>query len=120
MLGGKFFTKVANFFRTDVSEIIGAFFYGGKLFLLRMTDKIDSVEIDVKGNEPENLAEKISAICKERGWKTSAIGFCMQDDDVVTYQTAVDNIPEKEIAAFVKSWAVMQSGEDAVYSFTKV
>ena len=79
-----------------------------------------TVEVDAEIAEPESLAEKISFICRQKGWKTSLVGFCLREGDVVTFQTEVSNVPEKEISALVKSWAVAQAGVDAAFSFTKV
>lgn len=109
-----------KFFRQNLSEIIGAYFDGEKIFVVRLTKKFETVEIDADGSEPELLAEKISLVCTQKGWKTSSVGFCLQAEDAVTFQTEVGNIPEKEIPALVKSWAVAQAGAEAAFSFTKV
>ena len=109
-----------NFFREDTSEIIGAYFDGEKIFVVHLTEKFETVEVDSEIAEPESLAEKISLICRQKGWKTSLVGFCLREGDVVTFQTEVSNVPEKEISALVKSWAVAQAGVDAAFSFTKV
>ena len=112
--------SLKNFFREDTSEIIGAYFDGEKIFVVHLTEKFETVEVDAEIAEPESLAEKISFICRQKGWKTSLVGFCLREGDVVTFQTEVSNVPEKEISALVKSWAVAQAGVDAAFSFTKV
>lgn len=109
-----------KFFRQNLSEIIGAYFDGEKIFVVRLTKKFETVEVDADGAEPERLAEKISLVCIQKGWKTSTVGFCLQAEDAVTFQTEVGNIPAKEIPALVKSWAVAQAGAEAAFSFTKV
>lgn len=116
----KFLAWLTNFFRADLSEVIGAYFDGEKIFITRLTESFMTIELDATSNEPEHLAEKISLACKQRGWKTSAVGFCLQEGDAVTYQATVDNIPAKEIPSFVKSWAITQSGNDAVFSFDNI
>ena len=117
---GKFLAAAKKFFREEAGEIIGAYFDGEKLFVVRLTEKFETVELDAYGEELEQLAEKISLTCKERAWKTSAVGFCLREEDVVTFQTEVGNLPEKEIPAMVKSWAAAQAGNDAAFSFAKV
>ena len=119
MSGGKFFEQVKNFFREDLSEVIGAYFDGMKIFIVRMTDTLETAEIDADNSEIEHLAEKISLICHQRAWQTQAVGFCLQTGDAVTYQTDTANFPEKEIPAFVKSWATAQAGTDAVFAFMR-
>ena len=109
-----------NFFREDLSEIIGAYFDGEKIFILHLTEEFDMLEVDADGLKTEQLAEKISLACRQRGWQTSAVGFCLQDSEVVTFQAEVGNVPEKEIPALVKSWATAQAGEDAAFAFTRL
>ena len=116
----KFLASVKKIFREDISEVVGAYFDGEKIFVVRLTKKFETVEFDADSSDIENLAEKISLACKERGWKTSSFGLCLREEDAVTYQTAVGNLPEKEIPAMVKSWALAQAGKDAVFSFAKV
>jgi len=109
-----------KFFREDTSEIIGAYFDGEKIFIARLTENFETTEIDAPDTTIEELAEKISLTCRQKGWKASSVGFCLREGDAVTFQTEIDNIPEKEIPALVKSWALAQVGENAVYSFAKV
>lgn len=117
---GKILARVINFFREDLSEVISAYFDGEKIFVVRLTEKFETVEIDADNSEIEHIAQKISLVCRERGWKTQAVGFCLQEGDAVTYQTEVENIPEKEIPAFVKSWATAQTGKDSSSAFTRI
>ena len=119
MSGADFWSRAKKFFREDFNEIIGAYFDGEKIFVTRPAEKFETVEVDAEGLEIEQLAEKISLICKKRGWQTSAVGFCLRESDAVTYQTEVGNLPEKEIPEMVKTWASAQAGKDAVFSFTK-
>lgn len=111
---------IAKIFRADMSELIGAYFDGEKIFLARLTDKSETLEVDADGAEFEQLAEKILQVCSQRNWRTSAVGFCLQELDAVTFQTEVGNVPEKEIPAMVKSWAAAQAGADAAFAFTRV
>ena len=112
--------RLKNFFSEDLSEIIGAYFDGEKIFVVRLTENFEAVEVDADGAEPELLAEKISLVCAQKNWKTSAAGFCLREDDAVIYQSEISNLPAKEISAYVKSWAMAQRGKDAAFSFTKV
>lgn len=112
--------NVANFFREDLSEIIGAYFDGEKIFIARLTDKTETIEVDADIAEFEHVAEKIYLACTQRGWKISTVGFCLQDLDAVTFQTEVGNVPEKDLPAMVKSWAAAQAGIDAAFDFTRV
>lgn len=115
-----FLAAAKKFFREDTAEVVGAYFDGMKLFVVRLTEKFETVELDAEYAALEQIAEKISLTCKQRGWSTSSVGFCLQDGDAVIYQMAVDNIPAKAIPASVKAWAVAQAGKDAVFAFTKV
>ena len=113
-------TQLKSLFREKPGEVIGAYFDGEKIFVAKLAEDFESVEVDADGLEIEQLAEKISLVCAQKGWRTSTVGFCLREEEVVTYQIAVDNIPEKEIPAFVKSWAIAQTGKDAAFSFSKV
>ena len=119
MSGGKFFERAKNFFREDLREVIGAYFDGDKIFVVRLTDTLETAEIDADSSNSEHLAEKISLVCRQRGWQTKAVGFCLQEGDAVTYQTDATAVPEKEIPALVKSWATAQTGNDAVFAFMR-
>ena len=114
--GENFFTRAINFFREDVGEVVGAYFDGVKIFVVRLTESFETVEVDAESSELEHLAEKISLVCRQRGWQTSAVGVCLREDDAVIYQTEI-NFPGKEIASFVKSWSQAQAGIDAAFSF---
>lgn len=107
-----------NFFREDLSEVVGVYFDGEKIFIARLTEDFETAEVDAYGLEIEQLAEKISFACRQRGWRTSAVGFCLQDSDAVTNQMEVGNVIGKEIPAMVETWAKAQAGADAVFSFT--
>lgn len=117
---GEILKRLKKFFHEDMGEVIGAYFDGEKIFIVRLTEKFETVEADAYGLEIEQVAEKISLVCKQKGWKTSSVGFCLRQEDAVTFQTEISNVPEKEIPALVKSWAVAQAGADAIFSFTKV
>ena len=114
------FERLKNFFREDTSEIIGAYFDGEKIFIARLTEKIETIELDADGAELEQLAEKISLACTQRAWKISSVGLCLHEGEVVTYQTEVAKIPEKEIPSLVKSWSTAQPGNDKTFSFARV
>ena len=115
-----FLAAAKKFFREEAGETVGAYFDGEKIFIARLTEKFETTEVDAYGATVEQLAEKISIVCRQKGWRTSAVGFCLQDSDAVTYQTEVGNLPEKEIPAMVKTWAQVQAGKDAAFSFAKV
>ena len=51
---------ITNFFREDLSEVIGAYFDGEKVFIARLTEKFETIEFEAYGLEIEQLAEKIS------------------------------------------------------------
>ena len=86
----------------------------------RLTEIFETIELDADGAEIELLAEKILLACRQRGWKTSSVGFCLREEEAVTFLSEVGNVPEKEIPAMVKSWAVAQAEKDAVFAFAKV
>ncbi len=108
--------RLKKFFREDLEEVVGAYFDGEKIFLARLTEKLETFEVDADGVEPAHLAEKISLACVQKGLKTSAVGFCLQEGDAVIFQLDVSNLPEKDFPESVKSWAKAQAGADAVYS----
>lgn len=112
--------ELVEIFREEVGEVVGAYFDGEKIFLVRSAEIFETAELDAAGAELEQVAEKISVACRKRGWKISAVGFCLQDSDAVTYQVEVANVPEKELPAMVKSWAAAQSGTDAAFAFATV
>ena len=112
--------RLKKFFREDLSEVVGAYFDGEKIFVVRLTEKFEAVEVEAEGAELEQLAEKISLVCAQKGWRTSAVGFCLQEDDALTYRFEISKLPEKEFPTAVKSWAVAQAGADAVSSFVRL
>ena len=112
--------RLTKFFREDAGAIIGAYFDGEKIFISRLTKKFETVEIEADGAEISQVAQKISELCAARGWQKNSVGFCLQDADAVTFQTEINNLPEKEIPQMVRSWAVAQAGAEAKFSFTKV
>ena len=112
--------RLKKFFREDADEIISAYFDGEKIFISRLTKKFETVEIEADSAEIAELAEKILKICAEKGWKTNSVGFCLRNEDAVTFHTEINNLPEKEIPAMVKSWAVAQAGAEAKFSFIKI
>lgn len=112
--------KLRKFFREDTGEVIGAYFDGEKIFIARLTEKFETTTLDAPDATIEELAEKISLLCKQRGWRASSVGFCLREGDAVTFQTEVGNIPEKELPAMVKSWARAQAGAEAMFSFARV
>ena len=64
--------RLKNFFREDTDEVIGAYFDGGKIFIARLTENFATIELDAEGAELEQLAKKISFMCVQKNWKTSA------------------------------------------------
>ena len=116
----RFLALTKNFFREDTSEFVGAYFDGETIFLVRQTETFEVCEVAADGDDFERLAEKISAACRLRDWKTSAIGFCLRERDVVIFQTEISNVPEKDFPALVESWSRAQSGKDAASSFVTV
>lgn len=108
--------SVLQFFREDMGAVVSAYFDGEKLYVVRLTEKFETIEVEANGSEIEQLAEQIAQVCKQKGWATSTIGFCLREEDAVTFQTEVGNVPAKEIPALVKSWAFAQAGDDAVFS----
>ncbi len=116
----KFWELIKKIFRENAGEVLGVYFDGEKIFIARLTQKFETVEIDFDGSEIEKLAEKISQVCGQKNWKTTAVGLCLREEEAVTFQTETANVPEKEIPALVKSWAVAQAGADAKFSFIKV
>lgn len=115
---------ILDFLREDFSEVIGAYYDGEKITLSRhIEDEIESAEVNFSieddVSEIEQLAEKISFICSQRGWKTSKMGFCLREGAAVTLQTPPLNIPQDEIDNAVKSWATAQVGENALYTSIK-
>ena len=114
-----------NFFKEDFSEVVGAYFDGEKIYLShRINDTVENIdasfsitqEDDV--SEIEQLAEKISMLCSQRGWKTSKTGFCLREGAAVIFKTQFSGIPSNEIESAVKAWAD-SVGKDVLYSSIK-
>ena len=122
----KIFDWIRNFFREDSGEIVGVHHDGEKIFLARITNKLETFEtnfeIDFEKNisPVEQLAEKIFTICKERGWNSKKIALCLNEGDSVTFQPDFENIPQDKIESAVKIWAAAQCGENALYTSAKV
>ncbi len=114
-----------NFFRENNSEIIGVHFDEDKIFLARLTDTLETAEInfelDVDSNATaiEQLAKKISEVCQKRGWKTARMGLCLREGEAATFQTEFKNVPSDEIAEAVKIWAMAHVGNKARYTSIK-
>lgn len=111
---------IKKFFREDIGAVVSAYFDGEKIYIARLTEKFETVKVEADGSEIEQLAAKISQVCKQKGWETSRVGFCLREGDVVTYQSETTGISEKEIPSYVKTWAQAQAGAEAKFSFTKV
>ena len=86
---GKILELIKKFFRENIGEVIGAYFDGEKIFIARLTKKFETIEVDADGSELEQVAEKISQICKQKdwktSWKTSAVVFCLRAEDAMNY-----------------------------------
>ena len=113
---------IFDFFKEDYSEVIGAYYDGEKITLSRhFNDTVEFAEINFVAaidevTEIEQIAEKISVLCSQRGWKTSQMGFCLREGSAVTLQTPNINVPPNEIDDAVKSWAIAQIGKNALYT----
>lgn len=115
-----FLSAAKNFFREDIGEVVGAYFDGETIFLVRLTDTVETCEIASDGDDFAHVAEKISVVCRQRNWQTQSVGLCLREVDAVTYQTELANVPEKDFPAMVESWSRAQSGKDAANSFARV
>ena len=60
IFGQVIFLRLEKFFWENLSEIIGAYFDGEKIFVVRLTEKFETLEIDADASEIEHIAEKIS------------------------------------------------------------
>lgn len=114
-----------NFFREDLSEVLGVCYDGEKIFFARLTDKIETDEINFEisaDDTPaiEQLAEKIKIHCNKQGWQASKISLILREGTAVTFQTEFKNIPAAEIENAVKIWAAAHVGKDARYTFINV
>ena len=117
--------NILNFFREDLSEILGVYYEDEKIFLARLADNIETAEINFEINlndkTPfvEQLATKIKLECHKRGWQISKVAFTLRDGEATTFQTDFKNIPANEIANAVKIWAAANVGKDARYTSIK-
>lgn len=122
----KYFEQVKNFFREDFREVLGIYHDDEKIFLARLTKKFETAEVNFevdlndKISPIEQLAEKVSVICAQRGWKTSKVGLCLREGDAITFRTNFENVPPAEIDSAVKTWATSQAGKNAPYAFTEI
>lgn len=111
-----FIERVINFFREDVGEIVGVYFDGEKIFFAHLTDEVETEKINFQIADEENfspieqLAEKISVTCAKNGWKTSRLGICLRNDEVIFEQRYFENIPEDELNDAIKSWSKAAGG----------
>jgi len=121
-----FFDRFKNFFRADSGEVVGIYHDGEKIFLARLTDKLEVLEqdfeIDFADNisPAEQLAEKIFFICNQHGWRTSKTALCLQEGETVTFQPDFENIPAEKIESAVKIWAEAQVGKNALYTSAEI
>ena len=122
----KFFEQIKNFFREDSGEVVGIYHDGEKIFLARLSDKLETLEqdfeIDVLKKIPpaEQLAEKVFLLCSQRGWQTSRTALCLNEGETATFQPNFENIPAEKIESAVKVWAEAQAGANALYTSAKV
>ena len=121
-----FFDKLKNFFREDLGEIVGIHHDGEKIFLARLTDKIETLEQNFEFDFTENispaeqLAKKVFLLCSQCGWKTSKTALCLNEGETVTFQPDFENIPQEKIQDAVKVWAEANAGKNALYTSAKV
>ncbi len=120
MFVGKILEPIKKFFREDIGKIVSAYFDGEKIYIARLTEKFETVEVEADGSEIEQLAAKISQVCGQKGWETSMVGFCLREGDALTYQSETTGIPEEKFPEYVKAWAQAQAGAESKFSFTKV
>lgn len=116
-----------NFFKEDFSEVVGVYFDGEKIYLSRrINDDVENIDVNFSVtpedgvSEIEQVAEKISMICEQRGWKTSKTGFCLREGTVPIFQTRFSDIPSNEIEGAVKTWAESQVGKNSLYASIKL
>ena len=115
--------NVINFFREDLSEILGIYCNDDKIFMARLTEtaEIDfETDLNHKTSAVEQIAEKIKSECDKRDWKISKVGLILREGTATTYQTDFKNIPANEIENAVKIWAKAHVGKDARYTSIKL
>ena len=113
-----------NFLKEDFSEVVGVYFDGEKIYLSRNIDgNVESFDenfsVEDNVSEIEQLAEKISVLCAQRGWNTLKMGLCLREGVVTTFQTPLGVVPPNEIGNALKMWAISQVGENALYDSIK-
>lgn len=120
-----FIKILIDFFREDLSEILGVYYDGEKIFFARLTDKVemDEINFEIADNDTpaiERLAEKIKLHCNKNGWQASKISLILREGAAVTFQTDFKNIPAAEIENAVKIWAAAHVEKDVRYTFINV
>ena len=111
-----------DFFRADFSRILGVHCDDDKIFLVYNADKLEFAEINFEpdassaASNTEQLAEKIAAACKKRGWQNPKIALSLREGTAATFQTEFKNVPAKEINDAVKIWATAHVGKDARFT----
>ena len=113
-----------NFFREDLSEILGVYYDGEKIFFARLSDKIEMTEINFEianDNAPATLqlSEKIKLICNQNLWHNPKISLILREGTAATFQSDFKNIPAAEIKNAVKIWATAHVGKEARYTYIK-
>jgi len=117
--------NILNFFREDLSEVLGVYHDDEKIYLARLAEKIETAEINFeidlndKSTQIEQLATKIKNFCNLRSWKISKVALVLREGTAATLQTEFKNIPANEIANAVKIWAVATVGKNARYTSIK-
>ena len=113
--------NIKNFFQEDFSQVVGIYFDGEKIFLSRPNgENIESHFEADENNFAEQLAEKVLFLCNKQGWNNSKVALCLREGETVTFQPEFDNIPTNKIDAAIKSWAVAQVGENALYTSAEI
>lgn len=113
--------SIKNFFREDFSKVVGIYFDGEEIFLSRLDGENFSAHFEVEEeNFSEQLAEKVSVLCSQRGWENSKVALCLREGDSIVLPLDFDNIPENQIEAAVQTWAAAQAGQNALSTFAKV
>jgi len=121
-----FLELIKNFFREDIGEVVGIHHDGEKIFLARLTDKLETfdanfeIDFSEKISPAEQLAEKVILLCNQRGWSTSKTALCLNEGETVTFQPDFENIPAEKIKSAVKIWAEAQVGKNALYTSATV
>lgn len=111
-----------DFFRADFSRILGVHFDDDKIFLAYNADQFDFAEINFEpdassaASNTEQLAEKIAAACKKRGWHNPKIALSLREGTAATFSSEFKNIPANEINDAVKIWALAHVGKDARFT----